>query len=159
MKSKLFDWVCLFYNITKQDFFENYYTRDKKEIKSKTFNGLSPREAMIHVSEDVIKPLLGQDYLGVYTANNLDVDKINIISDAGFIKEVKAVEDKVGFNNCIIIKIKREGYDFSSDSRSELPDKFLDIPTYTIDNNKNAIDMLYSVDKILENLSEDFILS
>ena len=43
---------------------EELYTRENKEIPTPKLNGLSPRQAIIHMSEEVIKPNFGKDYIG-----------------------------------------------------------------------------------------------
>ena len=144
MKTHLIEWVCNFYNISLSEFNDNY-TRDKKEIKSELFNGLSPREALIHVSENVIKPILGKSYFGDYMANNLS-EGINVISDCGFMDELRPIIQKIGVKKCLLIKIKREGYNFSEDSRSEITDNYMNIKTININNNKELFDLFNEVD-------------
>lgn len=96
--------------------------RDKKEIPHKWFNGRSPREALIHVSEDIIKPNLGDDFFGRSAAASVILNnksKNFVFSDGGFLSEIKPLT-KVGV--VTIIRLRREGFDFNNDSRSYFND-------------------------------------
>lgn len=80
------------------------------------FMGRTPREAMIHVSEEIYKPHFGVDYFGVQAAKKL-VDGVNAFSDGGgwweeLLPVVKAADE------VIICRLYREGYTFDGDSRS-----------------------------------------
>lgn len=48
---------------------------------------LSPRQALILMSEVFIKPIYGDDFFGVYTAAKLEKG-VNIITDGGFMEEI-----------------------------------------------------------------------
>ena len=49
----------------------------------------SKRTALIHISENVMKPLIGDDVFGVATVKSLVSSKLNLIPDSGFDAEVK----------------------------------------------------------------------
>jgi hypothetical protein len=100
---------------------EHLYTRENKEVKTPLLMGLSPREALIFVSEQIIKPAYGDDFFGIAAAQTL-VEGINVFSDGGFVPEVKALVGAVGYDNVLVIRMMREGCSFDNDSRSYLPD-------------------------------------
>lgn len=84
---------------------------------------LTPREALIYVSEIVVKPSFGKDYFGVRAASSIDLEWGSVFSDGGFIEEVSPVLDKIGHGNLFIIKFTGQGAtSFEGDSRNWLPD-------------------------------------
>lgn len=110
------------------------FTRSVKEyIKVYFAKPLSPREALIHVSEDIIKPVEGKDYFGKKAAEGLK-DGWNIFSDGGFIEELQPIIDEVGKEHVYIIRFSRKGCSFEGDSRDYLPED-TGCPTRSMDNN------------------------
>ena len=125
----------------KQDTLEHYklspdlleYLDKYKNVPSPHFNGLTPREAYIHVAEDIIKPRLGNEYYGITvgTAIGTDINSNNgidlfIVKDAGFKEELNALllTCHVYFDRIIFVRIyHNDGFD--KDSR-----KYLDIDPY-----------------------------
>ena len=83
---------------------------------------ISPREALIYVSEIVIKPRFGDKYFGTSAAALLKDDTGGtIFSDGGFQEELLPIVDVVGENNVYIVQFTRGGkLDFSGDSRDWL---------------------------------------
>lgn len=88
-------------------------------------DGRTPREALIHVSEDIYKPREGNDYFGKVEAARVRElagrlgGFVNVIyPDGGFESEVPPVESE--FDALLIIRLHRTGFDFSGDSRSYL---------------------------------------
>lgn len=106
--------------------FELATHRVKKERPNPLFmvGGIpnSPREFLIHVSENIIKPLKGDDYFGVETAKKLTDN--TVISDSGFVEELRPVADKA--KDFVIVKIKRPGCSFENDSREYVPEHIIE---------------------------------
>ena len=102
----------------------NYY-EDCKDIANKDFYGLTPRQAYINVSETYFKPMHNERIFGEMLLRDIETRDFDIlaISDSGFVEEVEVLIEKYGAENVMLVKIFREGYNFSSDSRSyiELP--------------------------------------
>ena len=105
------------YDITRECWTANYSNREWKEAPNDKLDGMSPRQALIHVSEDVVKPERGRDYFGkmalsdILSSNHI----VHVFSDGGFIEEIGALEcNKV---NVYVIRLHREGYSFEGDSR------------------------------------------
>ncbi len=96
------------------------YSRQYKEIPTDQIIidncPTSPRNAMIHMSENVMKPLLGDDVFGKMAARGLQ-DGINIFSDGGFKDEMLCLYDEVPMKNFLVIQVHREGFTFENDSR------------------------------------------
>ena len=97
------------------------YTRTSKEQPSEflIYNGepISPRQAMINMSENVMKPLFGSDVFGKAAAFDL-LDGFNVFSDGGFEEEIEPIKSEVGKENILIIKLSRMGCTFDGDSRN-----------------------------------------
>lgn len=87
---------------------------------------LSKRQALIHTSENIIKPNFGDDAFGKMFVNNLPEEGVVFVSDGGFKEEILPIIDHVGKENLLIIRIHREGYDFSNDSRNYLTKEMFD---------------------------------
>lgn len=119
----------------------------------------SSREALIHVSEDLIKPVKGEDYYGKKLVEKIENGSENFyfVSDGGFLAEATMVADK-GYR-VIIAQLERSGATFEGDSRSLLnKDDFKEhnnITFTTIDNN-GSLDDLY---KSITELSFDIVLN
>lgn len=92
-----------------------------KDLPHPVFNGGTPRQYLINLSEKLIKPLYGDQFFGNVAANKIDVRKLQgriAFSDSGFLSEAIPVVNKVGLANCAKIEIHRKGTDFKKDSRS-----------------------------------------
>lgn len=80
---------------------------------------ISPRHALIHVSEYIIKPLYGKGYFGACLAARLK-DGINIVSDSGFYEETLEVLQATPVGTVIVVNIERGDLTFVGDSRYEI---------------------------------------
>ena len=118
----------------------------------------SSREALIHVSESVVKPVKGKDYYGKKLVEKIEdsSERFYFVSDSGFKEECTMVADK-GYR-VIIAQLMRSGATFDGDSRSLLnKDDFKEynnIKFCQIDNN-GALDDLYNC---IVDLSYDIVL-
>ena len=119
-KYQLFKETIKYYDVDQKWFMDRYKNRDEKEVPSAYLNHMSCREAMIHVSEDIIKPQKGLDFFGSLVANEIDLNRDYCISDGGFVDEVAPVINKVGSENFVLVQLTREGHDYSTDSRRYL---------------------------------------
>ncbi|MBI0275427.1 hypothetical protein I6H07_06205 [Hafnia alvei] len=106
----------------------------------------TPREALIYVSEEVMKPLHGEDYFGGVEAETIEAMRGNtatpsfdvVYSDGGFIQE--AVRVSRTFKKTVVVRLHREGFTFMGDSRNYV---------YPID-----VPNMHSCDLILEDGKE-----
>lgn len=92
---------------------------------------VSPRDWMIHCSENIMKPTFGNDVFGKAFASKLkeleaktpaDTKLIVVVSDGGFIEESIPVVETVGPDNYFLVRIHRlhkdgSEYNFDGDSR------------------------------------------
>lgn len=97
----------------------------QKEKPLSALQGKTPREALIHVSENIIKPLHGDDYFGKKTKEKMlslvHDNELNyfVISDSGFYEELAALCGS-HIDDLLFLKIEREGCSFKGDSRKYL---------------------------------------
>lgn len=152
-------------------FMDGYNNRDIKETPETELRGMSRREAMIHTSEDVIKPKHGKSYFGHKVADEVNIGSEYVISDGGFIEELEPLIEKIGIENIIIVQLVREGCSYRTDSRryfngyvveefvngfkSKFEDEYLlstelPIETYRIYNNGTISGFHYSLESIYE---------
>ncbi|AGZ17750.1 hypothetical protein RJ80_gp23 [Vibrio phage phi-A318] len=121
-KFTMFNIAIAMSGMSKESFMREYNDREQKEKPQEHLGGLSYREFMIHISEDIMKPLFGEDVFGKRAAeactlahdSGFDV----VFSDGGFIDEVKALND-AGLN-VTVIRLHRDGYTYGNDSRRYL---------------------------------------
>lgn len=66
---------------------ERYDDRSVKEVPHIDLGHMSCREAMIYVSETIVKPKRGLDFFGNQVANEIDLNKNYAISDGGFVDD------------------------------------------------------------------------
>lgn len=119
VKENLFKAVKSAYGV-EDDEWCYLYERERKELPNPKFmiydEPHSPRNAMIHMSENVLKPLFGKDVFGIMAAKSLE-NGVNVFSDGGFTEEVQCILDEVGKDNFMLIHVVRDGCSFEGDSR------------------------------------------
>jgi len=113
------------------DFFEG-----EKDVPQTYLFGKTWRQIYIAVSEQLFKPLFGQDIFGKLLCQEIDLlEQIAredlepeadffLVSDSGFAAEARAVVDHFGADNILLVRLARDGYTFAGDSRGyiSLPD-------------------------------------
>ena len=99
----------------KDDSLEKYFKTCNIDSKNFINGELSPRQALILLSEVFIKPIYGEDFFGIYTNKKLQPG-INIITDGGFMEELKPMlKDNVNLNLVTILS-----YGFGKERTEEL---------------------------------------
>lgn len=138
------------------------YTREYKEIPSPYLivNGfhVSPRQWMIHISENVMKPVFGKSVFGDALVNKikelkLPIDSVIVLSDGGFPEEAIPIIELVGVDGYRLVRIHRydeEGNEFGwgNDSRSYLRKEMLGIDIHEMDAHNMPNKMLECADDI-----------
>jgi len=144
-KDSLFNLCAAMYGITVEEFLEGYdepsdyvegeWYKDSLQFfidasldRGKGFEykrGYSQRSSLIHMSENIIKPVFGKDAFGKAMVASLPESGIVFVSDGGFAEELLPVIDHVGQENVLVVKIHRKGVDFAGDSRAYLDNKDL----------------------------------
>jgi hypothetical protein len=116
-----------------------------KEIPNQQFNGMSPRDFYIWLSEVAVKPnqALGKYFFG-HTSRRTIAENPNhlgvyVFSDGGFIEELEVLTKDFPVEDILLIRINREGSNYSKDSRG--PVEFPGIQILEIDNNGSLDDV------------------
>lgn len=97
------------------DYFEN-----EKDERLDLFYGMTPRQAYIWFSEEVMKPKFGTRVFGEIEARKIEDDRVYIFSDSGFVDEALEVVNVVGPENVLLVNLHRHGHTYAGDSRSYL---------------------------------------
>lgn len=148
-KYQLYKETCKYFGCDYEWFMERYDDRSVKEVPHINLGHMSCREAMIYVSEEIIKPKRGLDYFGQLVANEIDLTKNYAISDGGFVDELIPVVDKVGSNNFVLVQLTREGEDYSSDSRRYFQGNRIQ-EEYVLGNKYTQIDAKYVLPQVFD---------
>lgn len=125
-KSQLYIATAAYFGIATELFKIVATDRQTKDsLKLPALGHRTPREALIYVSEQVMKPTYGKDYFGRMEA--AEVAKIcaacsatfdAIYSDGGFLEEIYPLTEV--FSHVYILRLYREGYTWEGDSRNWL---------------------------------------
>jgi hypothetical protein len=114
------------------------------------FVNLSIREAMIYISEIIMKPRFGANFFGVARAKAIVDGEIAVDSSTGFIEELPPLIERLGQENILLIRVHREGATFEGDSRNYIPDGVID-NTVDVDSVYGYLDeYLEHVEKIVD---------
>ena len=102
----------------------------KKDEPYHLFRGKTYRQMQIGLSEQFIKPFVGQQQFGHWLVHRIkgheqfsksyygDAPIAFVVPDSGFAHEAIPVIDYVGEENVLLIQITRDGTNFDNDSRS-----------------------------------------
>ena len=158
-KDQLYKDTAQHYSFNLENFISLATSRKTKDSFFNDFSykyNLTPRQAMIHVSEKIIKPQKGADYYGECVVDKLE-EGINVFSDGGgWWDELHPVAQEV--DHLIITRLYREGFSFDNDSRHyyeemdvtvDVDDKvsFCDI-NIVVGKPELAIDLIFKLIKI-----------
>ena len=116
-KEELFKETVKLFNVGMDWFMKDYNDRSIKERREDRLRGMSRREAMIHTSEDIIKPKYGKSYFGDQLCKRIESNVDYVISDGGFIEEIVPIIGNPMNNNVVIVQLTRENCSYSTDSR------------------------------------------
>ena len=146
-KYQLFKETIKHFDVDKRWFMEGYNDRAQKEKAEFALQGMSRRDAMVHVSEDIIKPKKGLDYFGKSVAEEIEEDKNYALADGWFVEELEPIIEKVGTENIVIVQLTREGCDYSSDSRKYFNGNLINETTI---GHQTSIDRMYVLDEKMD---------
>ena len=148
-KYQLYKETCNYFGCDYNWFMNRYDDRSVKEVPHMDLGHMSCREAMIYVSEEVVKPKRGLDYFGQLVANEIDLTKDYAISDGGFVDELIPVVEKVGSKNFVLVQLTRDGEDYSSDSRRYFQGSRIE-HEYVLGNKYTEIDNKYVLPQVFD---------
>lgn len=125
---------------------EKYQNMDKERQRPE-LSGHSVRQSLIELAESHIKPFYGDDVFGkwlVYRTLKHPTKRPEfvVIDDGGFPGEIKAVPNR------FVIRVSREGRDFSGDSRG-----YYDPPDWQMVNNGSFADLWMQVGDLVKHLT------
>lgn len=82
------------------------------------------REFLIDLSENYLKPRYGKRFFGRIANRELQRSSYSlaVFTDSGFVEEASVIIGALGKENVLLVRLHREGKDFTNDSRSYLPD-------------------------------------
>lgn len=105
------------FNVSRSWLLRMATNRDTKEVGHPFLDHLSPRQALIYVSEEVIKPWQGKDFFGKALRDRVlnSSCEYAIVSDGGFLDEMPPLLSSFDVQ---VIRLHREGYTFEGDSRN-----------------------------------------
>ena len=132
-KRVLYAAVCYHYHVLDEDWKRLYRSKDQP---SEELGGLTPRQALIHVAENLIKPNYGSDYVARRALKDIDPSKVSVFSDCGFSEEVVASCETVGCDNVLLIRLWRDDTSFEEDVRDYLYPDYCQ--TIDVENNGSA---------------------
>lgn len=140
VKKRLFELVLSISGMEPGKWWDLYQNRVTKGQPHPELANLSPRQFMIHVSENVMKPLFGSDYFGRYAAKQVRESSRDLLvfSDGGFPDEVRLLS---AVGSVHLVHVYREGYSFEGDSRSYLDPNLPYLSTFLrVDQKEGDID-------------------
>lgn len=126
--------------VTRTEFLEIVEAKDEacKYLPKQGEPGFwTPREFLIKLSEEYIKPNYGIEFFGHNLARRMAVNltgtKITTISDSGFYDEAVPIVERFLPSNCTLIRIHRRDHDFY-DSRGYINLDRYQVKTFDIHN-------------------------
>ena len=116
-KYQLFLETFKLFGVPEEWFMDGYDDREIKERPEERLGGKSRRQALIHTSEDVLKPKFGKEVFGLQAAKQINSVNDYCFSDCGFSEELQPVINTAGAKNIRLVQLFRDGCSFANDSR------------------------------------------
>ena len=116
---------------------------DCKSLAQHMLAGRSWRQEYIRFSEQVMKPLHGDEWFGdrfMEAAHETGAELI-AVPDSGFRREAERVVREVGAQNVRLARLRRDGCTFAGDSRSYIDLSDLGVWCYDVENNGSLADL------------------
>lgn len=119
---------------------------------------VTPRRALINLSEQWAKPTFGPGLFGMLCGKRVDkqlalktgVDKtIFTVSDSGFVEEAAALQE-MHPGKVHLVKLRRDGTDFRGDSRSYISFDATRSRVFWLDNNGSKVELYMKFKEIVE---------
>ena len=153
-KEALREATCKFFNLGLSEYVRHLFDdRKLKEIPHEIFLGMSPRKALQHVSESVIKPQHGRHFFGLMALREVMESKINlhVFTDGGFQEEADMLmkECKV-----LVVQLRKDGTSFEGDTRSYV-DGHVTIPMVVTEGHisENAAELYMIINQFIKGVN------
>lgn len=152
MSQPLKDGVQAIFGLTDSQvrFLESIKTQQSPALFGKSYVNMQ-----ISISEDLLKPMYGDDIFGRIAADKLAVNlasdqyrELYVCSDSGFASEAWPVIELFDPENVLLVKIERPGKTFAGDSRSYI--ELNGIQTITLSNHGTEAQYLSSVEALVD---------
>lgn len=117
-KSRLYRITAALYGLDEIKLIEVANNRILKETPMVALGGLSPRKALIKVSEGIVKPIFGERYFGEALASSIGSEDFVVIPDGGFSEEVVPLVECDRVHRVVVVRLTADGCTFEGDSRS-----------------------------------------
>ena len=123
----------------------NNITYETKKTEVIPWLGVSYRQWQIDFSERFMKPLYGEDiFARMFLMRNLtwldDPNWLCVVSDCGFETEACTIHAAMPHNDVLLIRLFRDGYDFTGDSRNYISKRLKVRDTEVINNGTRDFD-------------------
>lgn len=122
-----------------------------KDIPLDQLQGRTLRDEYIDFSEQFIKPRMGVDFFGKQFVNRLQKrtkDTVILITDCGFNPEYQVIQEYLGKENVMVLKMVRQNRNFENDSRDYIdPNGSFHIPVF---NHRNMEALKGSLRSVIE---------
>lgn len=126
---------------------------------------VKPRRGLINLSEIWAKPLFGVDVFGQILAKEIRngmehspptaYTRLVIVSDGGFVPEAQVLINEFG-DSVHVVKLYRQGTDFSSDSRQYLPEGTVPLTNmWRLGNNGTVTGLLIDFEHTMREILKD----
>ena len=98
--------------------------REHKDLAAEELGNLTPRQALIHVAENICKAQNGRHAIAIELCASLAADGLRdvVISDCGFPEEVDQLIRDFGAQSILLVRLSRPGCSFDGDSRVYVTD-------------------------------------
>jgi hypothetical protein len=123
LKKSVHTLFCAFHS---PDFYDLPENAAQKDLPCGDFFGLTPREAYIAMSEELLKKIAGPAALGYLARkqmSRMSGARIFVFSDGGFVDEWQPIIDYVGEENIMVVEIHAADKSFVNDSRGYIGDE------------------------------------
>ncbi len=128
---------------------------DIKDLPAPQFGGLTPRQAYIRFSEEIMKPRFGSEYLGLVAsqrvARNRDLGRVSVVSGVGFAEEIAPLIEAAGHSHTLHIRVRPIGGGDGSgaDSREDLDLSRMGVDTIEL-TNRNCEQLIFDLEQSLQ---------
>jgi hypothetical protein len=117
------------------------------------FAGMTPRQAYIWFSEEVMKPKFGKGIFGEIEARKIahEGHSLYLFSDSGFAEEAREIVKVLGCRNVFLVNIVRPGHTFEGDSRDYIRSADIGISPenhYAVSNSSTESGFLDLIEKL-----------
>lgn len=152
-KTTLHEIALAMTGLAPEVWYERYNNRELKEVPWEELGNMSQRNFFIHLSENVVKPIMGLDQFGRLSARRAAKCPGNVVfSDGGFQPEMGCLQEAFGVENVFLVRLARHGYSFEGDSRNYLQPEgspFIDLRLHE-GGASQAADLIYryALDKV-----------